>query len=384
MAPKLLSHFFVAFFLLFSQSAVAYNVVSFGARGNGKTDSTLGFLRAWRAACASRTPSEVYIPRGSYVVKPVSFDGPCKTKITFRNDGTLVAPGILIPWGILDFGSMSYLSVIGGTLDARGSVFWQCRRKGYNCPAGARSVTFMWCNNVNVRGLKSYNSQTIHIAISHSNNIKMSSLYIRAPSGSPNTDGINILQSRGVTITGSTIQTGDDCVTVGQGSMNVWIANIGCGPGHGISRSLGDSYNEAGVQNVTVTSSVFTKTQNGVRVKSWAKPSTGYAKNLNFRNLIMKSVGYPIIIDQKYCPDNRCPHQSSGVKVSQVTYDNIKGTSATQAAMKFECSSSKPCTGIKLRNIKLTYVNTRRLPTLAYCKYASGSRSGTVSPRSCL
>ncbi|KAG9141283.1 hypothetical protein Leryth_001759 [Lithospermum erythrorhizon] len=211
----------------------------------------------------------------------------------------------------------------------------------------------------------------------------MSSFSIRAPSGSPNTDGINILQSRGVTITGSTIQTGDDCVTVGQGSMNVWIANIGCGPGHVCSiGSLGDSYNEAGVQNVTVTSSVFTKTQNGVRVKSCS--STGYAKNLNFRNLIMKSVT-PNYHRSKYCPDNRfCPTRSSGVKVSQVTYDNIKGTSATQAAMKFECSSSKPCTGIKLRNIKLTYVNTRRLPTLAYCKYASGSRSGTVSPRSCL
>lgn len=73
--------------------------------------------------------------------------------------------------------------------------------------------------------------------------------------------------------------------------------------------SLANNYYEEGVQNVTVTDSVFTKTQNGVRLKSWARPGGSYARNLLFKNLIMRNVAYPIIIDQKYCPDNRCPHQ---------------------------------------------------------------------------
>lgn len=74
--------------------------------------------------------------------------------------------------------------------------------------------------------------------------------------------------------------------------------------------SLGGSVNEDGVQNMTVTSSVFTKTQNGVRIKSWARASNGYARNIVYRNLIMKNVDNPIIIDQKYCPGNQgCPHQ---------------------------------------------------------------------------
>ena len=74
--------------------------------------------------------------------------------------------------------------------------------------------------------------------------------------------------------------------------------------------SLGDYVSEDGVQNVTVTSSVFSGTQNGVRIKSWARPSNGYARNIAFRNIIMKGVYNPIIIDQKYCPDdNGCPNQ---------------------------------------------------------------------------
>lgn len=73
--------------------------------------------------------------------------------------------------------------------------------------------------------------------------------------------------------------------------------------------SLGSYSNEAGVENVTVTDSVFTKTDNGVRIKSWAKPSNGYARDIEFRNLIMQNVYNPIIIDQRYCSKRECPNQ---------------------------------------------------------------------------
>ncbi|KAL6578199.1 hypothetical protein OROMI_010527 [Orobanche minor] len=248
----------------------------------------------------------------------------------------------------------------------------------------SRSMSFEWCSNVIVRGLRSFNSQTIHISINHSSNVRVQNVKITAPSGSPNTDGIHISSSRGVTVTDSVIRTGDDCISIGPGSMNLWMERIGCGPGHGISiGSLADSYNEQGVQNVTVTKAVFTKTQNGVRVKSWARRSIGYARNLVFSNLVMRNVANPIIVDQKYCPSGSCPHQNSGVRVSQVLYRNIRGTSSTQAAMTFRCSPSNPCYGIRLQDIRLTYINTLRRPTTSYCENAGGSSRGTVFPRSC-
>ncbi|PIN25962.1 Polygalacturonase [Handroanthus impetiginosus] len=369
--------------------AAAYNVVSYGARGDGKTDSTAALLRTWRAACNSATPASVSIPQGTFLVRSISFTGPCRNRIHFEISGTIVAPDNYNVIGNSEFWILFYrvsrLTVIGGTIDAKGSNLWSCRRGRYNsCPFGARSISFQSCSNILVYGLKSFNSQRVHIGINQSSNINLQNLRITAPSGSPNTDGIHIESSRGVTITSSTIRTGDDCISVGPGAMNIWMEHIGCGPGHGISvGSLGNSYNEQGVQNVTVTNSVFTKTQNGVRVKSWARPGGGYAKNLVFRNLFMRNVGNPIIIDQEYCPDNQCPHQSSGVKVSQVTYRNIKGTSSTQAAITFRCSSTNPCSGIKLQDIRLTYINTLRSPTLAYCQNAQVSRSGSVFPRSC-
>lgn len=69
--------------------------------------------------------------------------------------------------------------------------------------------------------------------------------------------------------------------------------------------------------------------------------------------------------------------------MSQVTYKNVKGTSSTQEAIKFDCSKSNPCTGIRLQDIKLTHNDRLRRSAVSYCRNARGRRGGTVIPRSC-
>ena len=73
--------------------------------------------------------------------------------------------------------------------------------------------------------------------------------------------------------------------------------------------SLGQNQQETGVQNVTVKTVNFTDTQNGVRIKSWARPSNGFARNVIFQHVNMMNVENPIIIDQNYCPSGGCPNQ---------------------------------------------------------------------------
>lgn len=132
---------FLSILGLFSPVA-AYNVVNFGARGDGRTDSTASFLRAWKSACSSANPATVYVPRGTFLIRAVSFSGPCRSKIQFQIDGTLVAPSNYNAIGNSGFWILFYkvsrLTIYGGTIDARGHGFWACRMKGHNCPAGAR------------------------------------------------------------------------------------------------------------------------------------------------------------------------------------------------------------------------------------------------------
>lgn len=73
--------------------------------------------------------------------------------------------------------------------------------------------------------------------------------------------------------------------------------------------------------------------------------------------------------------------QRSGIKISQVTYNNVQGSSATQVAVNFNCSPSNPCSQISLQDIKLLYQNK---PALSSCKYVGGTSSGILIPSSCL
>lgn len=66
------------------------------------------------------------------------------------------------------------------------------------------------------------------------NNTKLQGIKISAPADSPNTDGIHVQLSTGVSILSSQIGTGDDCISIGPGTVNTWIESVSCGPGHGI------------------------------------------------------------------------------------------------------------------------------------------------------
>lgn len=73
--------------------------------------------------------------------------------------------------------------------------------------------------------------------------------------------------------------------------------------------------------------------------------------------------------------------QDSGIQIGQVTYSNIRGSSASEVAVSFNCSATNPCTGITLQEIELT---NGEEPAKSYCEHASGTAHGRVDPPSCL
>ncbi|XP_031130368.1 polygalacturonase-like [Ipomoea triloba] len=380
------SYFFpLALTLVFLAAAATvanamYNVESYGAKADGRTDSSAAFLKAWDAVCALNRPATILVPRGEFLLRNVLFHGEkCGNRngITFQISGTLLAPSDYNVIGHSDawikFNRVTALSIIGGTLDAQGSSLWKCKNGKGGCPEGSTTLAIYDSDNVAIMGLTSQNSQKFHILIKGTRNAKLQGVKISAPEDSPNTDGIHVQSSSGVTITNSNIGTGDDCISIGPGTTNLLVQSIACGPGHGISiGSLGWSANEAGVENVKVRNVQFTGTENGVRIKTWARPSNGYVRNVLFQRATMVDVHNPIIIDQNYCPHNEnCPHQSSGIKISGITFEDIHGTSATEVGVELQCSKSRPCSGITVDDVKLTY-NGR--PAQASCTNAACPR----------
>lgn len=216
-------------------------------------------------------------------------------------------------------------------------------------------------------------------------NFRGSNIKVSAPENSPNTDGIHIERSSNVYLSRLVIGTGDDCVSIGQGNSKVTMTKIVCGPGHGISvGSLGKYPNEGDVSGLVVKNCIMTRTRNGIRIKTWANsPGKSSATNMTFENIFMKNVTNPIIIDQAYCPISSCSSKApSKVKLSDISFKNIRGTSSSAVAVALECSKGVPCQNIYLEDVHLELSSGEKSST-AMCKNVRAKYIGTQIPPPC-
>ncbi|CAH2072545.1 unnamed protein product [Thlaspi arvense] len=378
-------------------------VTSFGAVGDGKIDDTQAFLNAWEAVCkgGSKGNTKLLVPSGkTFMIKPLTFAGPCKSSsISFLIRGNLVAP--CYTWDVgrypiwIRFDSINGLVVTGGgTIDGCGPVWWNI------VPDRPTAMHFNNCNGLRLSKLRHLNSPRNHISLSCSEDIKVSDLNINAHFKSPNTDGIDISNCRGVDIRHSNISTGDDCIAINSGSSYINISDIFCGPGHGISiGSLGENGRFATVEEVIVKNCTLTNTDNGVRIKTYENGS-GYARKISFDNINMVASKNPIIIDQNYHDtgtdgyvgfeeslDKSChlspayQIQSSsngrGVKVSNVRYSRIRGSSASDKAITLNCDAELGCADIMMDHVKIVSATSGR-NLIASCNNAHGVFNDTL------
>ncbi|CAH2078685.1 unnamed protein product [Thlaspi arvense] len=348
-------------------SVLLVDVRSFGARANDHRDHTKAFVAAWDEACKSSSRSvDLIIPRGEFYVGPLKFSGPCTnvSKLTVRVKGHLKASTDLSKYrsggGWIEFGWINGLILTGGgTFDGQGALAWpfnNCTTDS-NCKLLPTSLKFVGMNRTVVRRISSVNSKFFHMALVECRNFKGTRLNITAPFDSPNTDGIHIERSSNVYFSRSHIATGDDCVSIGQGNSQITITSIKCGPGHGISvGSLGRYPNEKDVKGLVVRDCKMSGTTNGIRIKTWAdSPGLSAATNMTFQNIMMDNVTNPIIIDQSYCPFSSCTSNvPSKVKLSEIYFKNIRGTSSSRVAVQLHCSRGMPCKKVYLENVHLS------------------------------
>ncbi|XP_027923810.1 polygalacturonase At1g48100 [Vigna unguiculata] len=375
-----------------------FNVLDYGAKGDGHADDTKAFEGAWEAACKVEG-STMVVPSGSvFLVKPVSFSGPnCEPNIVFQLDGKIIAPTSSAAWGSgtlqwLEFSKLKKITIRGkGVIDGQGSVWWNdsptstqvmLESSGRLPSTKPTALRFYGSDGVTVTGITIQNSQQTHLKFDSSTNVQVFDIKVSSPGDSPNTDGIHLQNSQNVVIYSTTLACGDDCISIQTGCSDVYVHNVNCGPGHGISiGSLGKENTKACVRNITVRDVTIQNTLTGVRIKTW-QGGSGSVQNIMFSNVQVSGVETPISIDQYYCDGGKCRNESSAVAVSGIHYMNIKGT-YTKEPIYFACSDSLPCTGITLDTIQLqSSQNPNNLP---FCWEAFGElKTKTVPPVQCL
>ncbi|KAG8651756.1 hypothetical protein MANES_06G019200v8 [Manihot esculenta] len=318
---------------------VVFDITKFGAAPDGKADASQAIADAWKEACAAAGSSKILIPAGTFLAGIVNVTGPCKGAIEVEVQGTVQAPP---------------------ELTGDGEVAWKgvsCDKDPKNCKKHPMNIRFNFITKGLVRDITSLNSKYFHVNVLGCDDFTFEGFKVSTPENSLNTDGIHIGRSKGVTISNAKIGTGDDCISIDYGTENLKITKVACGPGHGISiGSLGKYENEDPVSGITVSDCTLTGTTNGVRIKTWPALFPNTATNIHFQDITMENVSNPIIVDQMYCPWNKCnKKEPSKVKISDVSFKNIKGTSATSLTVQLICSSGIPCEKVELANIDLTY-----------------------------
>ncbi|KAK7250576.1 hypothetical protein RIF29_33095 [Crotalaria pallida] len=401
--------------------STTFNVLDFGAKGDGSSDDTKAFQSAWAGACQVEASTMLIPADYVFFVGPISFSGPyCKPNIVFQLDGTIVAPTNPNAWGRgllqwLDFTKLVGITIQGnGIIDGRGSLWWEDtqfdnpidgeekliipinhtvgrppmpiqsefgRRMPYIKPTALR---FYGSINPTITGITIQNSPQCHLKFDNCDGVLVHDVTISSPGDSPNTDGIHLQNSKDVLIHSSTLGCGDDCISIQTGCSNVYVHNVNCGPGHGISiGGLGKDNTRACVSNITVRDVNMHNTMNGVRIKTW-QGGSGSVQGVLFSNIQVSEVQLPIVIDQFYCDKRMCVNQTSAVALAGINYERIKGT-YTVKPVHFACSDSLPCVDVSLTTIELEPVQEQYHLYNPFCWKAYGElKTTTVPPISCL
>ncbi|QRV79250.1 polygalacturonase [Ceratobasidium sp. AG-Ba] len=247
--------------------------------------------------------------------------------------------------------NMKFHSPTGkGLIDGSGQAW-------YDKAPSIRPVLFTTANSTGVTydHIKMINSPMWFNLVTDSSYITFTNTVLNATSSSSkapkNTDGFDISFKPN-----STDITVKNAVMLG--SHGVSVGSIAQYPG------IYDIIQNIWVQNVTFANGLDgTKSENGVRIKSWPGGyGSGMVKNVTYQDITVSDVSKPVIIDSCYMKDDSyCASHPAQVSITDVHINNVKGTSASNTVVDLECTPKADCY-IYMKNISI-------IPTKGAAKY---------------
>lgn len=184
---------------------------------------------------------------------------------------------------------------------------WAC---DYECKR-VRNILISNSNNIIINGIRSKDSGFWNIHILYSNHIIINNSYVYSESlNGPSTDGIDIDSSNNVLIDKCVTYCNDDNIVIKSGrdsdgikrgipSKNIIVRNCKINQGYGIT--IGSEVS-GGIENIHIHDIEFNGSDCGFRIKS-SVARKGYIKRVEFNNIKMTNVKYPININLDWNPE---------------------------------------------------------------------------------
>lgn len=373
---------------------------NFGGKADGKTLNTNAIQQAIQQ-CSQRGGGTVQLSPGLWLSGPLQLQSNIRLQIekgatlkASNQEGKFISAFIghsaKVNEAFIFASNVNNVAIMGGgTLDGDGEKSWwpealkirgevrggnkkafTDRFPGIPLANGVPRPWFVEFNEVTkgkIEQLHLTNSPMWNIVIRNSTDIDVNHVKITNPVTSPNTDGMDIVSSRNITVANMDIHTGDDNIAIKSGLVNgtaaaskdITIHDSIMRDGHGISVG---SETANGIGKVTLSRVTFLNTENGVRIKS-ARDRGNTIGPLIASHLTMTNVNTPILVTNSYSgqagaqghtlqPIETAPVTALTPKIKGIIISDLMATKAT-CAMIFSGLPESPILDVALHNIRI-------------------------------
>ncbi|HUI08411.1 MAG TPA: glycosyl hydrolase family 28 protein [Verrucomicrobiae bacterium] len=300
-----------------------YNVLNYGAYGDGNSNCTAA-IQAAISAAAGAGGGTVVIPANGTLSTYLSNPLALANKINLRIDsGAMLKALPMAQFTSTDHfiyaAGVSDVEISGsGTIDGNGADWWEAFANDSSISRPYMIYFNGNCHRVLMQDVTLQNPPKMHLVFKGADdNITIQRILINTTTEEPypakNTDGIDLVGNHCL-VQNCVINSGDDNIALGSSSgsavsTDILITNCTFGVGHGVS--IG-SNTAGGVSNLTVTSCSFDGTDYGIRMKSDDRTSGGsgqggVAQNLTYSNITMTNIVYGAIVLYSYYKDYGTP-----------------------------------------------------------------------------
>ncbi|KAK2731252.1 hypothetical protein FQN55_004897 [Onygenales sp. PD_40] len=267
--------------------------------------------------------------------------------------------------------------------DGNGQLWYDQNKNQGNQNGRPISFTLWEARNVLVDGIKWIQPQFWHTFIAYSDNITMTNLDMNATSNSQwstvNTDGTNTWNSNNVRISNWTVTSGDDSISAKGNSTNIHVSDITCyESGAMVIGSIGNNAIDY-VENVLFENIRLNHSSNAAWIKTYPA-NGGYVKNITFRNIEFSDVNQPIYISPCIYSGQNC--DGSRLPISDITWENIRGTARYNVGAGIHCSASAPGQNLRFVDFDITTLDEGEVEYLC-SNIANQADSGLPCSRSC-
>lgn len=346
-----------------AQGPARFNVRDFGAAGDGVTLDTEAIRRAIDA-CAASGGGTIYFPAGNYLTGTIHL----KSNIALWVDrgarilGSRRLEDYRWPEGERDWYAALILGqdvenvalLGGGTIDGN-RVF---NPKGEERMRGPHAFVCYGCRDVAIRDVHFVDAANYAVRLNASERVNIDGITARG-----GWDGINLWDTRNVTIANCRLFTGDDClagawwenVTVSNcvlntscnafrvGGRNVLITNcLVWGPGEYEHRTSARKNLEAGFQILPHRRAYAERNR---------LVAPGPVDNLVLSNIVMHRVRAPVWI--AFAPD--APYSEDNLGVGRIIIENLTVTGAGRTPFYVAGPREAPARSILLRNVRMSF-----------------------------